>query len=355
MKTPRLAPIAALAVALVLAVVGTSCSAVDPSALTVDTWSMSDSTLQSRMDSFAQVYEASGGTATLRSEDGNSWTTSFTSAFLNDQLSLQLARIGLEQRGVTLTDTELASAKTMLEQNFTTGGRSVFGDLPIEYQQSLIEGVAAQNKLSDLVVAEARTDAALRALYESTKDQYAGDLVCVSHILVLAGSGSQNTLPTDAQYATALASINAIRNGLTPANFASTAASKSQDSGSAADGGAMPCSPKGTFVDTFDTAAWAQPVGVVGDPVKTQYGYHLLLVTARGKLGFDQLKATLEQAIVENSTQLVNAELVRIANSVRVSVNGRYGRFVPTTAQIMAPVGAAQPGTSVDGSSITGG
>lgn len=355
MKTSRLAPFAALAVALVLAVVGTSCSAVDPSALTVDSWSMSDSTLQSQLNSFAEVYTASGGTATLRSQDGNSWTTSFTSAFLNDQLSLQLARVGLARRGGTVSDSDLAAAKSMLEQNFTTGGRSVFGDLPIDYQQTLIEGVAAQNVLADLVLAEAQTDEALRALYDATKDQYAGDLVCASHILVLAGSGSSNTSPTDAQYASALSSINAIRTGLTPANFASIATAKSQDTGSAANGGALPCSPRGTYVDGFEQTAWSLPIGVVSEPVKTKFGYHVVLVTARGKLGFDDLKATLKQNVVDSAQQLVNAEIARIARETRVSVNGRYGVYDGNTGQISAPAGAAKPTPSVSGSSLSGG
>ena len=355
MKTSRLAPLAALAVALVLSVVGSACSAVDPDALTVDSWSMSDSTLQSQMTAFAKVYEASGGQATIRSEDGRSWATSFTSAFLNDQLSLQLAKVGLRQRGVEVSDSELAAAKTLLEQNFTTGGRSVFGDLPIAYQQSLIEGVAAQTKLAELVMADAQTDTALRALYDSTRDQYVGDLVCASHILVLAGSGSANTTPTDAQYATALSSINAIRAGLTPSNFATVAAAKSQDTGSAADGGALPCSPKGTYVDAFDAAAWNQPIGVIGEPVKTQYGYHLILVTARGKLTFEQLEDTLRANVQQSERQVVNAEIARLAAETRVSVNGRYGQLDPTTGQIRQPSGASQPGATVDGSSLSGG
>lgn len=341
--------------ALVLSVVGTACSAVDPSALTVGSWSMSDSTLQSQMTDFAKVYSASGGTASLKSEDGNSWTTSFTSAFLNDQLSLQLAKIGLEQRGVAVSDAELASAKTLLERNFTTGGRSVFGDLPVTYQQILIEGVAAQSKLADLVIEDAQSDTALRALYDATKDKYSDDLVCASHILILAGSGSSSSTTTDAQYATALSTINTIRTGLTPANFASVATNKSQDTGSSADGGALPCSPKGTYVDAFDQAAWSLPIGVISEPVKTQYGYHLVLVTARGKLTFEQLEETLKQDVAQSSQQLVAAELARIARSTSVSVNGRYGSYDPQTGQIKAPAGALQPSAGVDGSSLGGG
>jgi parvulin-like peptidyl-prolyl isomerase len=335
---------AAIAALIALAVVAPACSAVDPSALTVESWSMSDSTFQSQLSAFAKVYDASGGTASLRSPDGKSWTTSFTAAFLNDQLSLQAAKVGVRQRGLTVTDDDLVAAKTTLEQNFTAGSRSVFADLPASYQMSLVEGVAAQEVLARAVIAEARSDAALRSLYEATKDQYAGDLVCASHILVLAGSGSANAKPTDAQYATALSSIQAIRGQLTgTSNFASVAEARSQDTGSAANGGALGCAARGSYVTAFDDAAWTQPIGVVGEPVKTEFGYHLILVTARGKLGFDDLRTTLEQNVLQSAQQLVDVELARLARDLSVSVDPRYGRFDAATGRIQPPAGASEP------------
>jgi hypothetical protein len=351
-KTTRSISIAALLFAIVMAVIGSSCTAVNPTALTVNKWSLSDSDFQTQIEAFSKVYESSGGASSLRSADGNSWATSFTAAFLNDQLSLQLAQIGVDERGLTVTDTDRANAKALLEKNFTSGsGSSVFGDLPASYQNTLVEGVAAQNVLSAAVIAEAQTDDGLRKLYESTKDQYQGDLVCASHILVLAGSGASNSTPTAAQYATALASINDIQSQLKgTTNFAALAAAKSQDTGSAAAGGALPCGPAGTFVTEFDNATWTQPIGVVGAPVKTKFGYHLILVTARGKLTFEQLKESLKMAVTDNADAIVGAELARIAANAQISVNGRYGQFDTATAKIVAPSGA----TSTTSSTIAG-
>jgi hypothetical protein len=284
-KTTRNISITAILLALVLALVGSSCSAVNPTALTVNSWTLSDSEFQSQIDAFAKVYSTSGGASELKSPDGNSWATSYTSAFLNDQLNLQLAQVGVAERGLTVTDADRANARALLEENFTTSsGASVFNELPASYQQTLIDGVAAQTVLGAAIVAEAQTDEGLRKLYEATKDQYQEDLVCASHILVLAGSGSGNAVPTDAQYATALTSIKDIQSQITGTlNFAQIATAKSQDTGSATSGGALPCSPRGSYVTEFDTAAWTQPVGVVGEPVKTKFGYHIVLVTARGK------------------------------------------------------------------------
>jgi peptidyl-prolyl cis-trans isomerase C len=36
---------------------------------------------------------------------------------------------------------------------------------------------------------------------------------------------------------------------------------------------------RGRMVPEFDQAAFAQPVGEISEPIKTQFGYHLLVVT----------------------------------------------------------------------------
>lgn len=348
MRTSRFAPIAAIALVVSLALAGAACSAVDPTALTVDGWSLSQSDFNSQLESFAKVYaKAQGSEEALRGEDGSSWATTFTSQFLNDQLSLQLARYGVAQRGLTISQAQMDDAKSVLQQNFSNGsGGSLFDELSPSLQKVLIDGVAAQNALIDDVLKDATSDAALREIYDTSGQLYKGDLVCVSHILVTAGSANSTSAPTEAQYATALQSINAISAQLTgTSNFAAIARAKSQDSGSAPDGGSLGCVRKGTFVQTFDDAAWTIPVGQVSAPVRTQYGYHLLLVTARGQLTFDQVKDTIRSSIVQNAETLLGVELARLAKEVNVSVDGRYGAFDVTGGKITVPDGAATPTT----------
>jgi len=338
---------AAIALALVLSLIGTACSAVNPQVLNVGNWSLSESDFQSQLKSFAKVYEGSGGATSLRSADSSSWATSYTSAFLNDQMNLQVARAAAEKRGIVVTDADRANAKTVLEQNFTNGGTSSFGDLPLAYQQTLIEGIAAQNLLGEAMVAEAQSEDALRRLYDSAKDQYMEEMVCSRHILVLAGGNSSSSAPTDAQYAAALTSIKNIQAEVTASNFSEIASAKSDDTGSARNGGELGCTPKGAFVTEFDDAAWAQPVGVVGQPVKTDFGYHLVLVSARGVLTFDQLKDSLKQAVLDSAQQLIAVELTRFASELSISVDGRYGQLDTQTWQITVPATSASPSTSV--------
>jgi len=69
-----------------------------------------------------------------------------------------------------------------------------------------------------------------------------------------------------------------LKNG---ADFAQLAQEKSKDTGSAVKGGELDWSTKDTFVTEFGDAAFSLPVGEIGEPVKTDYGYHIIQVVAR--------------------------------------------------------------------------
>ncbi len=63
--------------------------------------------------------------------------------------------------------------------------------------------------------------------------------------------------------------------------FGAIARTESADGGSGAAGGDLGEAPRGTYVATIDSTVWNTPVGEVSAPVRSQFGWHLVQVTAR--------------------------------------------------------------------------
>lgn len=116
-------------------------------------------------------------------------------------------------------------------------------------------------------------DAVVAGYYQLNRDKLTREAeACVKHILV----------PTEAG---AKAIVADLAGG---ADFAKIAAEKSQDPGSAPQGGDLGCFAPGQMVDTFDKASFTGPVGQV-QTVQSQFGYHVLVVTKRTDAGVTPL------------------------------------------------------------------
>jgi parvulin-like peptidyl-prolyl isomerase len=96
--------------------------------------------------------------------------------------------------------------------------------------------------------------------------------------------------------------------------FAKVAQEVSKDTGSAANGGDLGWQPRSFFVKEFSDAAFTQKIGEIGQPVKTEFGYHIIQVIAREELPLsdsqyeqkkdtafnDWLTAAKEEATIES-------------------------------------------------------
>jgi parvulin-like peptidyl-prolyl isomerase len=99
------------------------------------------------------------------------------------------------------------------------------------------------------------------------------------HILVRVDSNAPQA-QVDAARAKIQGLLDQIKGG---ADFAEVAKKSSEDVGSADQGGLLDPFAKGEMVQAFSDAAFSTPVGQISDPVRTEFGWHIVKV--EGKTG----------------------------------------------------------------------
>ena len=126
------------------------------------------------------------------------------------------------------------------------------------------------------------------------------DAVRARHILIgppLAQTGTltptTKTKPDSAYKAEALAIYQQLRKD--PSRFAALARQKSIDTGSRAQGGELGWFTKGMMVSPFEKAAFSLPVGQIGSPVKSRFGYHIIQLEEHKKIPFTMLPQSAQQ------------------------------------------------------------
>ncbi|HAJ34368.1 MAG TPA: hypothetical protein DCL15_01565 [Chloroflexi bacterium] len=123
--------------------------------------------------------------------------------------------------------------------------------------------------------------------------------------------------------AATLALANELRQRLLAGeDFATLAAEYSDDPGSAANGGDLGWFGKGQMVAPFEEAAFSLPIGEISEPVKSDFGYHLIEVLERdsarpkSQAQLDQERTQAFQTWLQ--TQLAGADIQRAENLVNL-------------------------------------
>jgi peptidyl-prolyl cis-trans isomerase D len=171
--------------------------------------------------------------------------------------------------------------------------------------------------VSRLAEGEEIGEEALRAAYESEQARFGQpERRKIRHIL--------RTLPTGADDAAAestLQELTAIRERiLGGATFDEVAREVSQDPGSASQGGSLGEIERGLMDPSFDEIAFSLQAGAVSDPVKTRFGYHLILVdeiVPASVKPFDEVRESLAAELArQRAESLFYDQAERLANVV---------------------------------------
>ncbi|MDG6027058.1 MAG: hypothetical protein E3K40_10220 [Candidatus Brocadia sp.] len=151
-------------------------------------------------------------------------------------------------------------------------------------------------------------DKKLKAYYEQNKAAYDGTEVRASHILL-----DTRKMTTDAELNNALDKTKKIKAEATAGKDFAELAKQYSDCPSKEKGGDLGFFPrKGQMVEPFAAAAFALKVGQLSEPVKTNFGYHIIKVTEikpGTAVKFDDIKQTVKQDLLQEKAQVLISQI----------------------------------------------
>jgi peptidyl-prolyl cis-trans isomerase C len=143
--------------------------------------------------------------------------------------------------------------------------------------------------------------------YDENRQQFLEpEGVRASHILIRSAATDPDTAKSAAR-ARAEAALADVKGGR---DFATVAKEKSEDPGSAPNGGDVQFFARGRMVPEFEQAAFALQVGEISPIVQTQFGYHIIKVTDK-RAAREVPFAEVQDKVVQMLGQTKNERVVR--------------------------------------------
>ena len=214
----------------------------------------------------------------------------------------------IKDEGITVSDADRASVLNSAKAD------EAFATYPKPLQDVLVDLNLADVTLKKLSAPSAEE---LKKLYN--KAPASAGVLCLSHILV----------KTEAEAKSVLADLDG------GAKFATVAAKKSIEPGADKSGGSLAngdqaCQALADLQTSFDKdfmigAVGAKP-GVPTGPIKSSFGYHIILSHS-----FDDVKASIQTVVGENPGSTLLAGYMSTAD---ISVRSTYGKWNGATATI---------------------
>lgn len=171
------------------------------------------------------------------------------------------------------------------------------------------------------------TEAQARTFYDENIQEFEQpDVVRASHILIRVEEGADEaTVEAKRKQAADLA--EKAKGG---ADFGKLAEEFSEDPTAKQNAGDLNFFPKERMVPEFAEAAFGQEVNTISEPVRTQFGWHVIKVTdkkASQTLPFDEVKADITEYLKESEQQqAVEGVIAKLRESAKIEI------FIPEAA-----------------------
>jgi foldase protein PrsA len=246
---------------------------------------------------------------------------------LEGLIQFQLVLDGARKEGVTVHESDVDARMEQLKQQVASQGQN-FEEL-LQTRQLTVEVLRAQQRVQlavDLIAVKLvpyPPDAELRKILQQKKDDYLE--LHVRHVLV------KDKAAADA----------ARKELVSGTDWATVAKKRSIDTQSKDKAGDLGYNAKGATVKPFETAEFALAAqgnckgrtsgscaSPISQPVKTQYGFHVLQVVGVRLPKLDnELRAKLEPKVKDQRQQAIQAWFEKQVKAAEVTINPRFGRW----------------------------
>jgi peptidyl-prolyl cis-trans isomerase D len=227
---------------------------------------------------------------------------------------------------------EMIIPSQKLEQLLLAGTFPTKSEIEFQYSQDKQKLVFEYLKVNSPMISvdESKiTDEMMKKYYEAHRDSFAtgeqAEIYFVKYPKLATANDDQVYLQEMKELKGRIESTGKIAE-----NFAEEAKTESDDEGSAVNGGDLGWFTKGQMVPQFDSAAFSMDTGKISEPVKTQFGYHLIFVEAKEMKG-DTVKVKarhiLRKIVPTNETL---DQLSEHADSLKGAIINN-GNFLATT------------------------
>ncbi|MDC7697989.1 SurA N-terminal domain-containing protein [Vogesella indigofera] len=162
----------------------------------------------------------------------------------------------------------------------------------LEPESAVIEYVSLS--LDEVAATQVVSDAEAQAYFDKHKTEFGSEERRVSHILLTvdAAAKPEAKVAVKAQAEALLQQLKA-----NPAGFAALAKARSQDPGSAEQGGDLGFFGRGAMVKPFEEAAFALQPGQISAVVETEFGFHILKLDEVKAVDFAGQKAAVVEKL----------------------------------------------------------
>mgnify|MGYP000636779159 CR=1 FL=1 len=237
------------------------------------------------------------------------YTNSLTEpSFREEMLKQNLIYKIFAERGRAISTKDLKEKAKLQLLQLRKDFDKAFNNTPT-WEQRLIELKLKESDLQDYIenrlmgneyLLSKVDDSKLQAEYKSGLEANKFLFATVSHVLISFVRTDGTARPKEEALQRAKDIATNLKNG---DHFAAVAKQFSDDPGSKDNGGVYTNANVNNYVSTFRDAVITQPLNQIGEPVETEYGYHVIRVDERSTKTYAEVKEVLSNPYIQTIYQ----------------------------------------------------